>query len=526
MGVPTSSPPRLRFLVALPLSPRPSGRRERLALGDLPARLAAAPPLVALDVGPALGAAGPRPVQAKLSRFRDFSAAEVIGQTLGELHRLATRLTAASGRPRSDEFLAAVERVAGRGPLHAELARCFAAPAAPPAQAAPAAELLDDLLSRGAAPGGASAAIDAIVRGGSSSVPAGAAAEPAKAAHALLAAALARAAAALLAAPAARAAEVRWRALKLLLGQCPKDPPIEVELLDVAAGEEAAALAELAAEDPLARPDLIVVGEPPADLAALAALAELGADLHVPVLAELAPAVLGAATLAELAERAASDALPAAWLALRDDPTSRWLALALNPPALAAEATAAGERIVCGGAALTAAALLITSFAAAGGFAQIGPAAGLRAPATYRARHVREDIALSLAEPLGVEPQLALARAGLCALAGPKDSDLIGLSACPVAARSEDPTSLGGQLLAGRTVRFALWARGELAPGADPAEAAARLRDAAALLLLPGTQLRPRFGAAIEGGALQIAASFSAALAGSPTALHFSLPLG
>lgn len=525
MGVPASSPPRLRFLVALPLSSRPGGRRERITLGDLAARLAAAPTQVSLDLGPALGAAGPRPVQAKFSRFRDFSAAEVVSQTLGELHRLAGRLTAASGRPRSDEFLAAVERVAGRGPLHAELARCFAPAAAPPAPPAAAGELLDELLSRGAAPGGAAAAIDAIVRGGSSSVPAGAAVEPAKAAHALLSAALARAAAAILAAPAARAAEVRWRSLKLLLGQCPKDPTLDVELLDVPAGEEAAALAELAAEEPLARPDLIVVGEPPADLAALAALAEVGADLHVPVLAELAPAALGAASVVELGELAARDALPAAWLALRDDPNSRWLALALNPPALAAEATAAGERIVCGGAALTAAALLVASFTAAGGFAQLGPAAGLRAPATYHARHVREDIALSLAEPLGVEQQLALARAGLCALAGPKDSDQIGLAAAPLAARSEDSTSLGGQLLAGRTVRFALWARGELASGADPAEAAARLRDAAALLLLPGTQLRPRFGAAIEGGALQIAASFSAALAGTPTALHFSLPL-
>lgn len=526
MSFSLSSPPRLRFLVVGPLSPRPAGRRERLTLAELAARLSASPLQVKVEVGPVLGAAGSKVVTASFSRFRDFSAAEVVGQAFGELQRLAGRLTASSGRPRSDEFLAAVERSVGRGPLHAELSRCFApAPAEPPAPAG--ADLMDELLTRGAQRGGASAAIDAIVRGSVSSTPAGAEAGPAKAAHACLSAALARAALAVLADPTVRAAEIRWRALKLFLGQCPRDQAIEVELLDVPAGEAAAALGELAGGDALAQPDLVVVLDPAASVAALAELAEAGADLHAPVIVETQPQALAAETAAGLGERAAAGAeLSAEWAALRAEPASRWLTAVVNPPALVAESTAAGERVLCGGAALAVAGLLAGSFRDAGLFSRLGPDAELRAPATWHTRHAREDIALSLAEPLAQEQQLALARAGVCALGGPRSSDIVALAECPVVHASEEPTSAGGQLLAGRTVRFALWIRGQLPAGADPQQAGELVMRAAALLLLPGTQIRPRFGAAIEAGALRVAASFPAALAGVPVVLQFALPLG
>lgn len=524
MSFSLSSPPRLRFLVVGPVSPRPTGRRERLALADLPGRLSAAPLQVKVDVGAAIGAAGPKVVAASFSRFREFSAAEVVTQAFGELQRLATRLTASGGRPRADEFLAAVERAVGRGPLHAELSRCFAPPAAAPPVTGGAAALVDELLAQGQ-PRGAAAVIDAVVRGGVSSTPAGAEAGAAKAAHACLSAALGRAALAVLADPAVRAAEVRWRGLKLFLGQCPRDQAIEVELLDVPAGQEAAALGELTAADALAQPDLVVVIDPVGSLEGLAGLAEAGADLHAPVIAEVSPGALAAEGAAALAGRAAEGGLGDGWAGLRAAPASRWLAAVVNPPALVAEATASGERVVCGGAALAVAGLLAGSFRDAGVFSRLGVEADLRAPATWHMHHVREDIALSLAEPLSVDQQVALGRAGLCALAGPVNSEVVALAGCPVVAASEEPTSAGGQLLAGRTVRFALWIRGQLSAGADPQQAGELVIRAAALLLLPGTQSRPRFGAAIEGGALRVAASFSAALAGVPVVLQFALPL-
>src|SRR5690606_18426901 len=122
-----------------------------------------------------------------------------------------------------------------------------------------------------------------------------------------------------------------------------------------------------------------------------------------------------------------------------------------------------------------------------------------------------------------------LARRGLLALGGPQQSDLLTLAACPIVHSSEDATSLPGQLLVGRTVRFALWVRERVPAGAGADEAADLVTRAAALMLLPGTALRPRFGAALQAGEagpeLKIAASYPAALTGAPVALSFALPL-
>lgn len=524
----TTSTPCLRFLVAGPLSTRPTGRRGRLLLAELAERLTQAPLSLQKDIGPALGAAGPLVIKAEFSRFRDFSVTEVVQRGLGELHRLAGRLLAPSGRPRSDDFLATIARIAGRGPLHAELSACFAPPPPPPADSS-GGDLVDELLARaGNQRSAASSAIDAVVRGSVASTPAGVAVEPAKAAHACLSAALARAARAVLDDPAVRAAEIRYRALRLFLGQCPKDNELAVELLDVAAADLPAALAELGELDPLARPDAVFVLDPIADLAAASALAEVGADLHAPIVAELAPAALGATTTAELLARA-EQGPGDAWDELRRDPASRWLALAVNSPVLVAEASAAGERVVTGGGALAVAALLATSLRAGGTFAQLGRDADLRAPAAWSIRHAQEDIPIGTAEACTVERQLALARAGLVAVGGPLQSDLVTLAACPIVHASEDATSTPGQLLVGRTVRFALWVRERVPAGAGGDETADLVTRAAALMLLPGTPIRPRFGAALQqgeqGAELKIAASYPAALTGAPVTLTFALPL-
>ncbi|HEY8377872.1 MAG TPA: hypothetical protein VIK91_15355 [Nannocystis sp.] len=523
----TTSPPCFRFLVAGPLSSRPTGRRGRLLLADLAERLSQAPLSLQKDVGPALGAAGSLTIKAEFSRFRDFSVAEVIGRGLGELHRLAGRLIAPSGRPRSDDFLATIARIAGRGPLHAELSACFAPPPPPPTDHS-GGDLVDELLARATNQrSAASAAIDALVRGSVTTTPAGVAVEPARAAHACLTAALARAARAVLDDPVVRAAEIRWRALRLFLGQCPKDHELAVEHLDVAAADLPAALAELGDLDPLARPDVVFLIDPVDSLTATAALAEVGADLHTPIVAELAPAALGAATTAELLAR--EDGLGGAWDELRREPATRWLALAVNGPVLAAETTAVGERVVTGGGALAVAALLATSLRTGGTFAQLGRDADFRAPATRSIRHGQEDIPIGTADACVVERQLALARAGLLALGGPLQSDLVTLAACPIVHASEDATTLPGQLLVGRTVRFALWVRERIPAGAGAEEVSDFVTRAAALMLLPGTPIRPRFGAALQQGEqgpeLKIAASYPPALSGAPVALSFALPL-
>lgn len=532
MSYSQSQPPRLRFLVAGPLSPQPTGRRSRLLLAELAERMSAAPLAIKLDVGPALGAAKPVEVTAKFARFRDFGVSEVIGQAFGELHRLGERLLAPAGRPRTDDFLAALEKIVGRGKLHAEVTELLAPPAEKPADkpADAGGDLVEELLSRGTGKSSAAAAVDALVGQPRAKLPPGIDAGPAKAIHGRLAAALARAARSALEQRAVQAAEVRWRALRLFLGQCPRDQEIEVELLDAAPGAIAAALAELADREPMARPDAVFVIDPVATIAEAAALAQAAADLYAPVCVELLPAAFGCASVGEVAGKAAGGGLGDEWKALRGDPASRWLTAVVNPPALAAEATPAGERVVTGGAALAVAGLFAGSYRDAKTFARLGRDAGLRAPAAWHSRQGQEDMSIGTRELIGSADQEALAGQGLAPLASPRDSDLLVLAACPVVEAGEEPGNFAGQLLVGRTVRFALWAREAAPAGASAAQAAEAITQAAALVLLPGTDLRPRFGAALlpgEGGAvLKVGASYPAGLAGLPVLVQFALPYG
>lgn len=531
MSYSQSQPPRLRFLVAGPLSPQPTGRRSRLLLAELAERMAAAPLSVKVDVGPALGAARPLEVTAKFARFRDFAASEVTGQSLGELHRLGERLLAPAGRPRTDDFMAALEKLVGRGKLLAEVTEALAPPAEKPAEApveAAGGDLVEELLSRGTGRSSAASAVDALVSGPRAKLPPGIDATSAKAIHGRLAAALARAARAVLEQPAVRAAEVRWRAMRLFLGQCPRDQEIEVELLDAAPGAIAGALAELADREPMARPDAVFVIDPVASVAEAGALAEAAADLYAPITVELLPAAFGCASVSEVAGKIAGGGLGEEWKALRQSEASRWLTAVVNAPALVAEATPTGERVVTGGAALTVAGLLAGSFRDARTFARLGRDAGLRAPAAWHSSQGQEDMSLGTRELLGSADQEALAGQGLAPLTGPRDSDLLLLPSCPVVQASDEPANLAGQLLVGRTVRFALWAREAVPAGASAGQAAEAITQAAAVVLLPGTDLRPRFGAALvpgEGGAvLKVGASYPAGLAGLPVLVQFALP--
>jgi hypothetical protein len=532
MSYSQSQSPRLRFLVAGPLSPQPMGRRSRLLLAELAERMSGAPLSVKLDVGPALGAAKAIEVTAKFARFRDFAAAEVVGQALGELHRLGERLLAPAGRPRTDDFMAALEKIVGRGKLVAEVTELLAPPAEKPAEqpADGGGDLVEELLSRGTGRSSAASAIDALVSQPRVKLPPGIDAGPARAIHGKLAAALARAAQAALGHPTVRAAEVRWRALRLFLGQCPRDQEIEVGLLDAAPGAIAGALAELADREPMARPDAVFVIDPVATIAEAAKLAEAAADLYAPVAVELLPAAFGCASVGEVAGKIAGGGLGDEWKALRGSPASRWLTAVVNAPALVAEATAAGERVVTGGGALTLAALIAGSYRDARTFARLGRDAGLRAPAAWTFKQGGEDMSLGTREPLGSADQEALVGQGLAPLASPQGSDLLLMAGWPAVEAGEEPANFAGQLLVGRTVRFALWAREAVPAGASATQAADAITQAAAVVLLPGTDLRPRFGAALvpgEGGAtLKVGASYPAGLAGLPVVVQFALPYG
>ena len=270
--------------------------------------------------------------------------------------------------------------------------------------------------------------------------------------------------------------------------------------------------------------------DPVTSLETAGALAEVGADLNAPIVIEVGAGLFGGETWAQVARAIDDGKGPGeAWEALRRREESRWLTVVVNAPTLAAEATAAGERVVCGGAALAVAGLLAGSFRDLGVFSRLGADAEMRAPATWHSDQGQEDIALATAELLHLDQQQVLGGQGIAALGGPRGGDIVALVACPVAIAGEEGAVLPAQMLAGRTVRFALWARDFVPAGVSAEEGADLVMRAAALLLLPGGRMPVRFGAKIErtedGAELKVGAAFSAALAGAPVALSFGLPL-
>ncbi|HEY0133957.1 MAG TPA: hypothetical protein VGB85_07750, partial [Nannocystis sp.] len=172
MSYSTTTLPSLRWLLAVPLTSSPSGRVVPLA--DVFEHMPIAPEL---DLGPAVGADGPRRVVVQFPRLRSFSRAAVLAAAplLASLQALAQRLAADPGTAPAD-VLASVAGLVGEGPLHAELAAIFAGKpqvTAEPAAAAPVGDtrsLVDELLDRATTSATAvdrpASIIDAIVRSG------------------------------------------------------------------------------------------------------------------------------------------------------------------------------------------------------------------------------------------------------------------------------------------------------------------------------------------------------------------------
>lgn len=518
----TNTRPRLRFLVAGPLAGPPTGRRAPLDGAAIVASLAAASPTVEVDVGPILGAARPLRVPAAFPRLRAFARAAVItgAPELAALDRLAATLG-----PRD---LEGVRSIVGDGRLVAELA-AHLAPTSPAPQ--PAAELASDddlvgqLLASHQQRRDAAAAIDAFVRAarptaGAPPRPPAATGPDVERARQHLREAVARAADHVLEAPEIAAIERRCRALRLLLDAHARAEHITLDHLDIAPPRLASALQGLAALPPLERPDLVVVVDP-VDLATAAELAAAAAELQAPVIVEVAPSALGAATLAglgrDLADGVASPDPLAAWTALRGDPNARWLAVACNPPILGLDGEGPHARAPRGGAALALALLLDQSWQSTGTFARLGRDAGARAPAVApAARPNGESIVLPTHELISPAEARALAMIGLTPLLGAANDDRFGASAAPVVATTDPPTNLAAQLVIGRSARFLAWARAELGDASE-----ARLADAAALHLLPGAAGPPALVFERSGGDLTLHADYPAAL----TALRLAIAL-
>lgn len=545
----TTQNPGLRWLVAAPISAAPGGRT--LDLVDVLDQLGFT---ATVDLGPALGAASALPTTLAFPRLRAFSLAAVLSAAtpLAELQALSERLGGPpSKRPSPTELLATVARIAGEGPLHAALATLLGASTSPEAaptpsttsgssgptsDAAAGASLVDDLLAQATrAPDPAPSAsrpaaiIEAIVRGSQPAKPVARDSAALRTARDHLDAAVAAAARAALADPAVLARESLWRGLKLLHEQCLKDHGPRVSLVDVDLAGLSQVLEQQGELEAMDRPDAVFVAEPVRDLAPLGALAGQAAELMVPLVVSVAPEALGCADLDGLFALADAPAAPAAWMELRADEDTRWLAAAVNPVALVSEGNGAARRVLLGAPGLALAALLSASERDTAGLASLARPGAVRAPAVWEpTTGPDKDAQIPTGRFAALRAQGRLGLLGLIALGSPRGGDSLVVAACPVVHAAADAGSLPAQILTGRIVRFSTWFRDQITAGTAAHEVEVLFAQAAGVMLFPN--LAPEAASLTvkvdaTGAAIDISATVHPAIAGLRLEIQFTLPL-
>lgn len=292
--------------------------------------------------------------------------------------------------------------------------------------------------------------------------------------------------AAVLDAPVFQALETSWRGLRFLLRHSDRRAQCFVHVIS-ASREEAADAARAilidAADQQPAGLGLLVsaheFGSGPGDTARLQALAEIGAEIQVPVVATAgADFVHGGEDLARHRdpETLFQDAAYAPWSSLRAKPVSRWLGLTVNRFRLrpahdlvterrlafseASGATAVGTPLEAGGAWLVAA-LAAESAAATGWPTELtGPSQVIDGLPLYGDDEADANV-FAVAMALRPDAAASLANAGLIALVGQANRDIARLVRVPsVRSARSDPTgdlprdgTFDFQLLVSRLIR-------------------------------------------------------------------------
>lgn len=463
---------RIHWLVAGRISSSPGGRTFVAGTGDLEGLLAEHAGQVVTRVPDRIGAGDLRDVTLSPRSLRAFTLGGVV-EAVPELKALRSL---GERPPPAAEAVAAVEKLVGKGRL-----------------------------STACATGPVRDALDAAVFGTALDV---------------------------LSSGPVRTLEASWRGLRLLLGACPEGSDIQVEVLDVAPADVAAAVRARPSPDAFDEPDALFVTEPVESMEVLGALADLGEEMLAPCIASPSPGLLGASGVDDLVARAGrADPFPDDWEALRANGAARWLCAPVNPVALHAEGAGAYRRVCFGSPAWAIAAMLSGSHRAQGAFAAaVGKAGALTAPATWTIPAGPERGKIAPTEAfLSIPAQTALAGRGLLGLGSVASSDRVILSGAPMAARGKGVAPLPAQLLTGRIVRFARWAKGQIDPSQSQDEVSTLLAQAASLFLFPGMSGAAAIGARVKGEGPERVLEFGARVNPShalvPLEIAFELPL-
>ena len=536
---------RVRWLVAGAFTANPTGRRFKVTPNTFASTLEATALKVAATVPDRLGDGATRAYVVSFGSLKAFQANELIASvpTLAGLSALGFALAQndATKRPDPVSAVAMVIELVGDGKLAAALKAKLnvVAPAAQAPVAAPAAAVttLDALLagdSTPLAPPSAGSAVSSFLK--AMRGPATTTTPPAlgRSARDVIEAEVFGTAVELLRSAEVAALESAWRGLKLLLDQCPENAGIGVEVVDVGPAQALDAIREALPEVPEDEaPDAIFVFDAVDDPARLLALANLGADNDIPVVAGVTQAIFGQKDPLAVSARIEDDdgSLPAAWQELRTDDAARWLAVVSNRPVVRTEGSGAARRVVFGSPVAALGAMLSASYHKSGAFARIvGPPGALKAAGSYELPSGRDAGNLVPTEAFySIRAQSRLAELGIIGLGSGRNSDAIILSSMPTSRKGEDVVPLSAQVLTGRVVRFARWVLAQLPPGAEEPEVKLMFEQAAAVFLFPTAQEAARLEAQVvtQDGQRSVVLSVSARadLAGIPFHLAFGLPL-
>lgn len=537
---------RVRWLVAGAFSATPEGRRFAVTQQGFGATFEAAKLSVKAEVPDRLGSAATRTLEVSFPSVKAFQGTEVVASSklLQELSTIGASLGQADAtkRPDPDTAVSKVVALAGDGKLAATLRAKLGVSAAKPAASSGPASAgdvdVDDLLSKAGAPPEQvkpAGLLDSFVKAMRPASGATTAPAAGRAARDAIEAEVFGTAVDVLRAPAVAKLEAAWRSLKLLVDACPESAGVAVDVIDVDPQHTLDAVRDALPTLPEDEaPDAIFVFDPVDSPDGLLALANLGADNDIPVIACVSQALFGQTDPSTVSGRIEDEdgSLPSTWRALREDDATRWLTVVNNRPVVRVEGNGVARRVVFGSAVAALGAMLSTSFFKSGAFARIlGAGNALKAPGAYELPSGRDAGNLVPTEAFySIRAQNRLAALGIAGLGSGRNSDALLLTSAPTVRSGEDVVPLSAQILTGRIVRFARWVLAQLPAKSVEQDVKLLFEQAASVFLFPTAQEGAKLEAQVVTNAdgrrsVVIAVSVRAELAGIPFHLGFGLPL-
>ncbi len=463
------------------------------------ARLESARVSTVVEVADRLGDDRVRRFDLRFPKLRSFTTDSLVRSTplLSELASLSSHVSA-------KQILPGMERLVGRGRLYRAVEEADRShdSQTPAAKSAPSLEALlrSVAIAHGDREKLAARAVDVFVRASREQAAQVVAAprKPVRSPHAVLEEAVRQTAHDLLASVAAL--ESAWRGLKLLVDQLPSDGSILLEVVDARESHELDVLQMREHDSRLERPDVVLLVAQKSAPEHMRACAQHAERLEAVCIIALEPSILGADSL-EALRREREGSAHAAFHALRNQESARWLCVSANPVLLHSEEdVGCAPRLVFGSSAWGLAALLVAAQREHQRYTRmLGPEMLLRAPTFWiPARGADAGMALPTAEFCSVRAQTELGERGIAALGSTRRGDELLASRAPTAFAGSAPQSLASQLLIGRLLRATRVACGRMPEGASDAVAQERCEQGMRQCIPPGLEHVVQLEIAVE----------------------------